>query len=96
MHYYEFTFAASDELLAQGWYTCDDWDDTLSQAFYGKSEIALDTLEQAREYLLERFPVTDEYTENLINCIDEHTAGQLCYFCEISAAEFESSCGVKA
>lgn len=96
MHYYEFSFAASDELLEQGWYTCEDWDDTLSQAFYGKSETALKTHEQAREYLLATFPVTTEYNVNLVNCIDEHTAGQLCYFCEISAEEFESCCGCKA
>lgn len=97
-HYYEFSFAASDELLSDGWTMCSesDWHDMLEQSFYGKSDCKLETFEQARDYLRRTFPVTEEYDVNLVNCLNEHTIEQMCYFTEIDAAEFEISCGCKA
>lgn len=96
MHYYEFYFSGSEKLFAEGWTLIEDWeeDNVLSQTFYGKSEHKLENDEQAKAYLRDMFPVTDEYNVNLVNCLDEHTVNQLVHFFEIDASEFESSCGI--
>ena len=92
MHYYEFFFNASERLVDDGWTA--RWDGTLDQTFYGKSRRELKCLDDAKVYLAENFPVTDEFNVDLVNCLKASTISDLKMFFEIDAGEFESSCGV--
>ena len=101
MHYYEINFNATDE-LAYIWGTttisCDgySWEEILCQSFYVKSDTSIDTKEQMKEYLLANFKPSNEYNNNLMNCIHPSTANEIHSFYEIDADEFESCCGIPA
>ena len=94
MRYYEFWFDGAPYLFNEGWTVGDDG--LLDQTFYAKSEDELTSLDRARDFLLEKFPKTNERYFNLINCVDERTAWHLARVDEISSEEFTIGCGIEA
>ena len=100
MFYYCIEFNATEE-LAEVFGTIDindyGYDDViLSQTFYVKSENKIETKEQMKNYLLDNFKPSKEFSFDLVNCIEPTTANEIYDFCEINDAEFESCCGIPA
>ena len=97
MHYYSIDFNPTDELAKMyGINHIDGFDDILSQTFYVKTADKIETKEQMKQHLLDNFKPSDEYNDDLVNCIYPSTANEIYGFYEIDGAEFESCCGVPA
>ena len=97
MYYYSIDFYPTDE-LAEFWGVnhMDGFDDILSQTFYVKTANKIETVKQMKQHLLDNFKPSDEYNEDLVNCVYPSTANKIYGFYEIDGAEFESCCGVPA
>ena len=94
MHYYEFWFKGTDELIAEGWSVGEDG--LLDQTFYCKTEEPLKDMADAMRHLLTEFAPSDEYNVNLCNCLRPDTVANLYWFNEIDAGEFCDGCGIPA
>lgn len=93
-YYYEINFNATDELVSSwGVSEISCGEEVLSQSFYVKSNSSINAKEQMKEYLLTNFKPSNEYSNNLINCVHPSTAHEIHSFYEIDVDEFESCCG---